>query len=336
MTIQEIAKKMVADHKGLLAADESTGSIKKKLEKYNIEDSVENHRRYRQMLFTTPGIEEYVSGVIMYDETIRQSTDLPADEAGDGKSFPDLLAERDIMPGIKVDTGKVPAPFFSGEFVTEGLDGLRDRLKEYLEMGAKFTKWRAVIHIGSGKPSQAVLHANANSLARYAGFVQEAGMVPIVEPEVLMDGDHDIETCEIVTRIVLNEVFTEIMKQKVSLQGMILKPNMIVPGKDSPKKATHEEIAEATLRVFSETVPKEVPGIMFLSGGQSSSDAIDNLRIINKMKSESHPWEISFSYGRALQDGALKEWAGQDANVEQAQKILIDTAKADSLATKGE
>lgn len=333
MSISDIARKLVADHKGLLAADESTASIKKKLEKYGIEDSVENHRRYREMLFTTTGLEEFISGVILFDETIRQ-----ADK--DGKPFPKLLEEKGIMPGIKVDKGTIAAPLFPEEKITEGLDGLRDRLKEYSEMGAKFTKWRAVISIGDGKPSIPVLHANANALALYAAFVQEAGMVPIVEPEVLMDGAHSLEECEIITRVVLNEVFTQLFKMKVDLSGILLKPNMVIPGQDNSEKTTPEQIAEATLRVFKDSVPREVPGIVFLSGGQTSREAIDNLKVVNKMKSRlapsQTPWQISYSYGRALQDEALAKWAGKDENIEEAQKILLDTARADSMATKGE
>ena len=329
MSIEEIAQKMVADHKGLLAADESTSSIKKKLEKYNIEDSVENHQRYREMLFTAEGLSEYISGVIMYDETFRQTT-------RDGKPFREFLSEKGILPGIKVDKGTIDAPLHPGEKITEGFDGLRDRLKEYSEMGAKFTKWRAVISIDDGVPSTSVLHINASSLALYAAFVQEAGMVPIVEPEVLMDGDHTIEQCEIVTRMVLNEVFTELIKIKVNLSGMILKPNMVISGINCPEKASSDEIAERTLRVFKDSVPKEVPGIVFLSGGQSTTEAIENLKVVNKMKNSDTPWVISYSYGRALQDEALAKWAGKDENVSEAQKILLETAKADSEATKKE
>lgn len=324
--LQNIAQQLVADKKGILAADESTSTIKKRFDKQGIEDTEENHRKYRQLLFTTPEIENYISGVIMYDETIKQKTD-------DNILFPKYLADRGILPGIKVDLGKIEMPFFPGEHVTEGLDGLRDRLKEYKDLGAKFTKWRAVIHIGSGMPSSAVVHANAHALARYAALVQEAGMVPIVEPEVLMDGDHDIDQCEIVTSLTLDEVFTELIKNKVELSGMLLKPNMVISGKDCPKQASPEEINEATLRVFKKSVPQDVPGIVFLSGGQSQDEAVNNLCVMNK--EQDHPWALSFSYGRALQNKALETWAGKDENIDEAQKAFLEYAKKDSDARQG-
>ena len=328
MSINEIARKMMSGNKGLLAADESSGTIKKRFESVGIDDSEENRKRYREMLFTTDGIEEFISGVILYDETILQTS-------SDGRPFPELLSEKGILPGIKVDMGKVPMPGSTDEFVTEGLDGLRDRLKEYKEMGAMFTKWRAAINIDDGLPTKAAIHANANSLARYAAFVQEAGMVPIVEPEVLMDGDHDIEQCAIVTTLVLDEVFEELFIAKVDLKGMILKPNMVVSGKDSEAKADAEVVSELTMQVFRKSVPADVAGIAFLSGGQSQTEATKNLCEINREKKGEHPWPLTFSFSRALQNKPMEIWKGDDANKDAAQKAFYEAAKADAEARRG-
>lgn len=323
--LHDVAQKLTTDFKGILAADESSGSIKKRFEKHNIEDSPEMHRKYREMLFTSSEIEDYISGVIMYDETIRQAT-------SDGKNFAEYLQERGIVPGIKVDTGKFDAPNFPGESLTEGLDGLRDRFKEYYELGARFAKWRAVINVGQGKPSSAITHANAVSLARYAALAQEAGIVPIVEPEVLAEGNHSIDDCEIATHTTLDIVFEELMRLKVDLKGMLLKPNMVIQGLENESKATSEEIAERTVNVFKKTVPSEVAGIVFLSGGQSPEDATNNLAAVAKLGEQS--WPISFSYGRALQQDALAAWAGKDENIENAQNIFRESAKRNSDARR--
>ncbi len=323
---REIAKRLVAEGKGILAADESTDSIKKKLEKVGIEDSVENHRRYRQMLFTAPEIEKYISGVIMFDETLRQLTN-------DGKPFPKLLEERGIIPGIKVDEGKREMPQFPGENITIGLDRLPERLDEYKALGAKFTKWRAVINIDEDSPSDTLIHANAEMLAQYAAIVQSRGMVPIVEPEVLMDGDNKLIASEEATDMTLRAVFMELEKHKVDYKAMLLKPNMIHQGKLSGEQRTSQEIADVTMKVLHDNVPREVPGIVFLSGGQSPKEAEDNLREINK-RGEA-PWELSFSYGRALQDEALQIWAGKDENIPAAQKAFLEAAKRDSMAREG-
>jgi len=328
-SLSEIAKNLVVNGKGILAADESSGTIKKRFEKVGIEDTEENHRKYRQLLFTTPEIENYISGVIMYDETIRQKDD-------SGKPFPELLKERGIVPGIKTDLGKVEMPFFPGEHVTEGLDGLRDRVKEYYDLGARFTKWRAVAEIGEGKPSKAVLRANAHGLARQAAYSQEAGLVPIVEPEVLMDGNHDIEQCEIVTSMWLDMVFEGLYENKVDFKGMLLKPNMVVSGKDCPDQASDEEIVELTLRAFKKSVPKDVHGIVFLSGGMSPSQATERLRLMNKTAGKESPWALSFSFGRALQEPVLNAWAGKDENITKSQEEFIKVARADSEATMAE
>ena len=324
--LRETAKALVAPRKGILAADESIGTIGKRFAKLGIPSTAETHRMYRDMLFTTPGIEEYISGVILFDETIRQ-------ESLGGTLFPKLLAERGIIPGIKVDTGTTDMALHPAEKVTQGLDGLRERLAEYRSMGAQFTKWRAVITIGAGIPTEACVSANAHDLARYAALAQEAGLVPIVEPEVLMDGDHDQEQCEVVTAHVLGAVFKELVRQGILLEGMLLKPSMVISGKACVRQAGVEEVAEATLRTLRRTVPAAVPGIVFLSGGQSSEVATAHLNAMNKMGP--HPWELSYSYGRALQEPALTIWHGDEANVAAAQKAFHHRAMCNSAARTG-
>jgi fructose-bisphosphate aldolase, class I len=324
--LYDTARAIVADHKGILAADESTGTIKKRFDTIGVESTEETRRAYRNLLFTTPGMEEYIGGVILYDETIRQSAD-------DGTPFPELLASKGVVPGIKVDTGAKPMALFAGETVTEGLDGLRERLAEYYELGARFAKWRAVITIGDGIPTDACLHANAHALARYAALCQEAGLVPIVEPEVLMDGDHTIEVCDDVTGRTLRAVFAELYEADVHLRGMLLKPNMVIAGKDCPTQDPPERVAELTVHNFLRHVPALVPGIVFLSGGQSEVQATENLNAINRVGG---PWPLSYSYGRALQASALEAWRGDPANVESAQAAFLHRARMNSLAVAGE
>jgi fructose-bisphosphate aldolase, class I len=324
--LHETAKALVAAGKGILAADESDGTIKKRFDSIDVESTEENRRAYRDLLFTTPGVEEFISGVILFDETIRQSS-------ADGTTFPKLLDSRGIIPGIKVDKGAKPLAKAEGETVTEGLDGLRDRLNEYRDLGARFTKWRAVISIGDGIPSEYCLWTNAHALARFAGLSQEAGLVPIVEPEVLMDGDHTIERSFEVTSRALHAVFTELRDQRVEPEGMLLKPNMVLSGYDSSEQAGHEEVAEWTIKCLRRHVPSAVPGIVFLSGGQSDEDATANLNAMNALGP--HPWELSFSYGRALQAPALKAWRGEAGNVEEAQKAFYRRAKFNGAARFG-
>lgn len=324
--LESVAQAMVARGKGILAADESMGTIKRRFDSIKVESNDTNRRAYRDLLFTTRGLEEAISGVILFDETIRTA-------ANDGNPFPQLLAKKGIMPGIKVDKGPVDIPGFPGEVVTEGLDGLRGRLKEYKELGAKFAKWRAVISIGDGIPTDTCLDENAHALARYAALCQEAGIVPIVEPEVLLDGNHTIERCEEVTEKALRITFSHLTQQRVHLEGMVLKPSMVVSGKENPRQAGVEEVAERTLRCLKRTVPAAVPGIAFLSGGQSSVSATEHLNAMNKMGP--HPWQVSFSYARALQDPALKAWKGEAANVPAAQKIFYHRAKCNSAARSG-
>lgn len=324
--LESVAQAMVARGKGILAADESMGTIKRRFDSIKVESNDTNRRAYRDLLFTTRGLEEAISGVILFDETIRTA-------ANDGTPFPQLLAKKGIMPGIKVDKGPVDIPGFPGEVVTEGLDGLRGRLKEYKELGAKFAKWRAVISIGDGIPTDTCLDENAHALARYAALCQEAGIVPIVEPEVLLDGNHTIERCEDVTEKALRITFFHLTQQRVHLEGMVLKPSMVVSGKENPRQAGVEEVAERTLRCLKRTVPAAVPGIAFLSGGQSSVSATEHLNAMNKMGP--HPWQVSFSYARALQDPALKAWKGEAANVPAAQKIFYHRAKCNSAARSG-
>ncbi len=324
--LESVAQAMVAKGKGILAADESLGTIKRRFDSIKLESNEHNRRAYREMLFSTKGLEEAISGVILFDETIRTS-------ASDGTPFPQLLAKKGIIPGIKVDKGPVDLPGFPGEVVTEGLDGLRGRLKEYRELGAKFAKWRAVISIGEGIPTYTCLEANAHALARYAGLCQEAGIVPIVEPEVLLDGNHTIERCQEVTEQTLKITFTALFLHRIHLEGMILKPSMVVSGKDNPRQAGVEEVAERTLCCLKRTVPAAVPGIAFLSGGQSAVSATEHLNAMNQMGP--HPWQVSFSYARALQDPALKAWKGEPANVPAAQKIFYHRAKMNSAARSG-
>jgi fructose-bisphosphate aldolase class I len=324
--LESVAQAMVAKGKGILAADESMGTIKRRFDSIKIESNDNNRRAYREMLFTTKGVEEAISGVILFDETIRTT-------ASDGTPFPQLLAKKGILPGIKVDKGPVDIPGFPGEVVTEGLDGLRGRLKEYKELGAKFAKWRAVITIGDGIPTDSCLQLNAHALARYAALCQEAVIVPIVEPEVLLDGNHTIERCQDVSEETLRITFWHLMEQRVHLEGMILKPSMVVSGKDNPRQAGVEEVAERTIRCLKRTVPSAVPGIAFLSGGQSAVSATEHLNAMNKMAPL--PWQVSFSYARALQDPALKAWQGELSNVQAAQKIFYHRAKMNSAARSG-
>jgi fructose-bisphosphate aldolase, class I len=324
--LNETAAAIVAEGKGILAADESDGTIKTRFDSIGIDSTEEHRRAYRDLLFTTEGVEEYISGVILFDETIRQSS-------ADGTPFPQLLESRGVIPGIKVDKGAKPLALAEGETVTEGLDGLRARLEEYRELGARFTKWRGVISIGKSIPSEYCVWTNAHALARYAALSQEAGLVPIVEPEVLMDGDHSIERSFEVTSRTLHAVFTELRDQRVHPEGMLLKPNMVLSGYDHSDQASHERVAEETIRCFKRHVPAAVPGIVFLSGGQSDEDATANLNAMNAIGP--HPWQLSFSYGRALQAPALKAWGGKEENVEAAQRAYYHRAKMNSAARTG-
>jgi fructose-bisphosphate aldolase class I len=325
-TLVSTAHDLVTEGKGILAADESSGTIKRRLDSINVPSTEENRRAYRELLFTTPGIEAFISGIILYDETIRQ-------KAQDGTPFPTLLTQRGIMPGIKVDKGTIEPPGFPGETVTEGLDGLRGRLAEYRDLGARFTKWRAVITIGAGIPTAFCLQANAHALARFAALSQEAGLVPIVEPEVLMDGDHTIERCEEVSAATLQEVFAQLHAYRVFLEGMLLKPSMVLSGKSCPQQASVDEVAEATVRCFRRVIPAAVPGIVFLSGGQSARQATEHLNAMNAMGG--HPWALSFSYGRALQGPVLESWLGNAANVSTAQKFFYQRARYNGAARYG-
>lgn len=323
--LKNTAQAMVASGKGILAADESSKTIQKRFEKIGLTSTPESNLAYRQMLFSSPGVENYISGVILYDETIRQSID--------GKSVPQYLQEKGIIPGIKVDKGAFDMANFPDEKITEGLDGLRDRLKEYFEIGARFAKWRAVITIGDGIPTDTCIESNAESLARYAALCQEASIVPIVEPEVLMDADNDLEKCREVTSKTLKVVFEKLKMHKVVLEGMILKPNMVISGKKSATQASSKEVAKATVETFLTAVPKEVPGIVFLSGGQSPDQATENLYEINII--EGNPWQLSYSYGRALQDEALTAWAGKEENIKTAQDAFIKRCQGVSSARQG-
>jgi fructose-bisphosphate aldolase class I len=325
--LNKTARAMVADGKGILAADESTSTIKKRFDAIGTESTEATRRAYRDLLFTTPGMEKFISGVIMYDETIRQST-------AAGVPFPQYLAKLGVIPGIKVDAGAKPLAGHSGEKVTEGLDGLRDRFKEYASLGARFAKWRAVITIGDGIPSRACVSANAHALARYAALAQEAGIVPIVEPEVLMDGDHDIERCEEVTGQTLAQVFKQLRVQGVALEGMLLKPNMVISGQDCARQASVDEVAAATVRCLRRFVPAAVPGIVFLSGGQSAELATEHLNAMHKLGPQ--PWALSFSYGRALQAPALDAWLGKDANVDAAKGAFYHRAECNAAAARGD
>ena len=326
LELEATARTLVAKGKGLLAADESFPTIQKRFTALGIESSEENRRNYRDMLFTTPGVEEFISGVIMFDETIRQ-------KSKNGVSFVDILKRKGIIPGIKVDKGTIAMPGFPEEKITVGLDGLVERLKEYRDMGARFAKWRAVITIGPRIPTSSCINANAHALALYAAITQEAGLVPVVEPEVLMDGDHTIERCEDATVAALTAVFARLNEYRVQFEGMLLKPNMVLAGKQSPKQASVAEVAEATIRTLKRTVPAAVPGIVFLSGGQTAETATLHLNAMNAMGV--YPWEISFSFARALQDPALKTWKGSESNVAAAQKEFHHRAKCNSAARYG-
>ena len=325
--LESVARGVVDPGKGILAADESFPTIKKRFDSINIETTEEQRRAYRELLFTTPGVEEFISGVITFDETMRH-------KSADGTPFPDLLSSKKIYPGIKVDKGTVPLPGYPGEKFTQGLDGLRERLAEYVELGAKFTKWRAVYPIGKNIPTPYGNKVNAEGLAQYAALSQEAGLVPIVEPEVLMDGDHSLERCEEVTTYALMTVFAALFEAGVSMEGMLLKPNMILAGKSCPDQASVQEAAEATIRVLKRTVPSAVPGIVFLSGGQTSVQATEHLSAMNTIGG--FPWQLSFSYGRALQEDTLKAWVGKESNVAEAQKVFYRRAKLNSMARFGE
>ena len=324
--LAETAQALVAEGKGILAADESAGTIKNRFDSIGLESTEDNRRDYRTTLFTTPGAAQYISGVILFDETLRQS-------AADGSRMVDILTQQGIIPGIKVDVGAKPLAGHPEETVTEGLDGLRDRAAEFARLGARFTKWRAVYRIGEVIPSAAGITANAHALARYAALAQEAGLVPIVEPEVLMDGPHDIETCEAVTEEVLRTVYSELALQDVELEGTLLKPNMVLSGTECDEQADVQEVAEATVRVLKRSVPAAVPGIVFLSGGQSAEVATLHLNAMNKIGGL--PWKLSFSYGRALQAAPLKAWAGKAENVTAAQSAFLERAKANGEASLG-
>jgi fructose-bisphosphate aldolase class I len=328
------AKAMVAKGKGILAADESTGTIEKRFDSIGVKNAEDNRRAYRDMLFTSSGIGDHISGVILYDETLRQ-------RALNGTPFPELLASQGIIPGIKVDAGAKPLAFCKGETVTEGLDGLAKRCAEYYKLGARFAKWRAVITIGAAGahgpaaiPSATCIWANAHALARYAAICQEQGLVPIVEPEVLMDGAHTIEQCHEITEWTLNAVFDALYNQRVALEHMVLKPSMVISGKDCAAQAGVKEVAERTLAVLKRTVPAAVPGIAFLSGGQGDALATAHLDAMNRLGGG--PWTLSFSYGRALQQASLKAWKGQQANVPAAQSAFMHRARLNGLASMGQ
>src|SRR3954465_1816233 len=324
--LENTARALVAEGKGILAADESTGTIKKRFDSIGVESTEDNRRAYRDLLFTTEGVEEYISGVILFDETIRQS-------GHDGTPFPKLLESKSVIPGIKGDAGAKPLALANGETVTEGLDGLRARLEEYRELGARFAKWRATYSIDADKPSEYSVWTNAHALARYAALCQEADLVPIVEPEVLQDGTHTIEQSRKATGRTLQAVYTELHDQRVDYRGTLLKPNMVLSGYEASDRASVEEVAEATLECFEKHVPAAVPGIVFLSGGQSDEDATAHLNAMNARGP--HPWQLSFSYGRALQAPALKAWEGKPENVEAAQRAYYHRAKMNSAARTG-
>jgi fructose-bisphosphate aldolase, class I len=326
--LEQIAQAMVAPGKGIIAIDESNNTIKKRFEAVGVPNTEENRRAYREMLLTVPNLSDHISGAILYDETIRQSTKA-------GVPFTKVMLDNGILPGIKVDRGPFPLAGFPGELVTEGLDGLRDRLNEYAKLGAKFAKWRAVITIGEDMPSSTCIEANCHALGRYAAMCQEAGIVPIVEPEVLMDGDHDIDVCYDVTEATLRSLFGALYEQNVLLEGSILKASMVIPGKDCSDQLDADEVAEATVRCLRASVPATVPGIVFLSGGQSDQQATAHLNAMNQIGP--HPWPLSFSYGRAMQQAALKLWA-QDmkANFIAAQKTVALRARENGLAALGQ
>lgn len=329
-SLQDIAQAMTIKGKGILAADESNPTCKKRFDSIGVDSTEQNRNIYRDMLFTTKGMEEFISGVILFDETIRQST------IKEEVSFPDFLSDLGVIPGIKVDAGAKHLSGTDDEKVTEGLDGLDDRLKEYYSLGARFAKWRAVITIGDSEPSGTCISANAHALARYASLCQKNGIVPIVEPEILMDGAHPIEDSFFVSEEVLHTVFYELYGQNVELEGMVLKPNMVLSGYNCPDQASVEQVAELTVTVLKRSVPSAVPGIAFLSGGQSDEHATAHLNAMNQLIGDNSPWNLTFSYGRALQAPALKAWAGKDENISDAQEAFYKRAKLNSLATKGD
>mgnify|MGYP000901965398 FL=1 len=328
-SLEAVAEAMVQSGKGILAADESTGTIGSRLDQINTESTSESRNAYRDLLFSSEGIEQYISGVIMYDETLRQSS------LSDKTTYPEYLSSKGILPGIKVDMGAHDLPRSEGEKITHGLDGLDERLKEYRKMGARFAKWRAVINITEDNPSGYCISTNAHALARYAALCQENDIVPIVEPEILMDGDHDIDDSFVVTEEVLHTVFFQLYSQGVQYEQMILKPNMVLSGYSAKDRANVDEVADATLQCFARTVPTAVPGIAFLSGGQSDEDATGHLNKMNQILDDNKPWNLSFSYGRALQQPALKTWLGKSENVSAAQDAFMHRAKLNSLATMG-
>jgi fructose-bisphosphate aldolase class I len=325
--LAKVAEAMVAEGRGILAADESSGTIKKRFDAIGVESTADNRRDYREMLFRTEAMQSCISGVILYDETIRQA-------ARDGTPLPRLIERAGAIPGIKVDEGAKPLAFSPGETVTEGLDGLRERLKEYHALGARFAKWRAVIDIGAGIPSYNCVNANAQALARYAALCQENDVVPIVEPEVLMDGGHGIDQCVEVTEWVLKEVFQQLYYARVKLEGIVLKPNMAIAGKKAAKQAGVDEVAEKTVRLLKACVPPAVPGIAFLSGGQSDEEATAHLNAMNQIGG--FPWKLTFSYGRALQAAPQKAWAGKSENVAAGQRAFAHRARMNSLAALGQ
>ncbi len=321
------AQALVADGKGILAADESTGTIKKRFDSIQVESTAETRRDYRTMLFTTAGAAEHISGVILFDETLRQ-------EAADGRRLAQIIIDAGMIPGIKVDSGAKPLALHPGETVTEGLDGLRERLADYAGLGARFAKWRATYSVGAGLPSAACQDANAHALARYAALCQEAGLVPIVEPEVLMDGGHDIDACEAVTETTLRRVYAALAEQDVVLEGTLLKPSMVISGAGCPEQAGVEEVARRTVRSLQRCVPAAVPGIVFLSGGQSDELATQHLNAMNKLPARL-PWKLSFSYGRALQAAPLKAWSGKAENLAAGQAAFLERARANGQASLG-
>ena len=327
--MRKTALGMVAKGKGILAADESTGTIEKRFKSIGVESTEPNRRAYRDMLFTGNGLESFISGVILFDETIRQ-------KSHDGAAFAEFLAAKGILPGIKVDTGAKDLALCPGEKVTEGLDGLTKRCVEYVKLGAKFAKWRAVITIGRDAPSTTCIAANAHALARYAAICQATGLVPIVEPEVLMDGDHAIERCEEVTEWTLNAVYEALYVNRVTLEETVLKPSMVISGKDCPKQARVDEVAERTVKILKRCVPAAVAGIAFLSGGQSDEIATEHLNAMNKRYAGELPWNLTFSYGRALQHPSLTAWKGAAGNVASAQAALLHRAHMNGLATRGQ
>ena len=327
--LKATAQQLVAPAKGILAADESTGTMARRLESIGAESTEENRRDYREMLFRAEGASDYVSGVILYDETIRQ-------KAADGTPFVEVLQAQGVIPGIKVDAGLTPLPGAEGELATQGLDGLRERLAEYRELGARFTKWRALINVGPSIPSSYCIDVAAHALARYAALAQEAGLVPIVEPEVLMDGGHDVERCEEATEALLREVFRQLAVQRVALEGMLLKPNMVISGSSAPNRAGAEEVADRTVSLFLRTIPPAMPGVVFLSGGQSDDDATTNLQAIAAAGAKAGaPWQLTYSYGRGLQALPLATWGGNAANVAKAQRAFLHRCRVTSAARQG-